>query len=62
MSYSSFIFEQAQVPTKTIPYVVVGQGAINVLATIVCVSITDFNPYPAGTESDQPLPPVQMEI
>ena len=38
MSYSLFIFEQASVPKDTIPYVIVGQGAINVLATIVAVS------------------------
>lgn len=39
MSYSSFIFKQAEVPENTIPYVIVGQGAINVIATIVCVSV-----------------------
>ncbi|XP_060565835.1 solute carrier family 2, facilitated glucose transporter member 1-like isoform X2 [Ruditapes philippinarum] len=41
MSYSSFIFEQAQVPDQTIPYVVVGQGAINVIATIICVPLME---------------------
>ena len=38
MSYSSFIFKQASVPEDSIPYVVVGQGAINVIATIIAVS------------------------
>lgn len=38
MSYSSFIFKQASVPDDSIPYVVVGQGAINVIATIIAVS------------------------
>ena len=38
MSYSVFIFEQASVPKDTIPYVIVAQGAINVLATIFAVS------------------------
>ncbi|XP_045161537.2 solute carrier family 2, facilitated glucose transporter member 5-like isoform X2 [Mercenaria mercenaria] len=41
MSYSSFIFKQAEVPEDTIPYVIVGQGAINVLATIVCVPLME---------------------
>ena len=39
MSYSVFIFKQANVPEDSIPYVIVVQGAINVLATIVAVSI-----------------------
>ena len=39
MSYSIFIFKQASVPEDSIPYVIVAQGAINVLATIVAVSI-----------------------
>ena len=38
MSYSVFIFKQANVPEDSIPYVIVAQGAINVLATIVAVS------------------------
>ena len=39
MSYSMFIFRQASIPENNIPYVIVAQGAINVIATIVCVSI-----------------------
>ena len=38
MSYSIFIFEQANTPKDIIPYVIVGQGAINVLATVFAVS------------------------
>jgi len=38
MSYSTFIFAQASVPEMVIPYVIVGQGAINVLSSIVAVS------------------------
>ena len=38
MAYSVFIFKQANVPEDTIPYVIVAQGAINVLGTIVTVS------------------------
>ena len=39
MSYSSFIFRQASIPLDTIPYVIVGQGTVNVLATISAVGI-----------------------
>ena len=38
MSYSVFIFKQADVSEKSIPYVIIAQGVINVLATIVAVS------------------------
>lgn len=41
MSYSSFIFAQANVAENTIPYVVVAQGAINVIATIICVPLME---------------------
>ncbi|WAR13754.1 GTR1-like protein [Mya arenaria] len=41
MSYSTFIFKQATIPENTIPYVIVGQGAVNVLATIVCVPLME---------------------
>ena len=43
MSYSSFIFRQANIPLDQIPYVIVGQGAVNVLATIVAVRIITLN-------------------
>lgn len=41
MSYSVFIFKQANVPEDSIPYVIVVQGAINVLATIVAVPLME---------------------
>lgn len=41
MSYSSFIFKQANVPVESIPYVIVGQGVINFLATIVAVPLIE---------------------
>lgn len=41
MSYSIFIFKQANVPEASIPYVIVAQGAINVLATIVAVPLME---------------------
>lgn len=37
MAYSSFIYAQANVPDSVIPYVVVGQGAINTIFTLVSV-------------------------
>ena len=37
MSYSGFIFEEAGIPRDAIPYVIVGQGAINMLATVIAV-------------------------
>ncbi|KAL4220891.1 Solute carrier 2 [Mactra antiquata] len=41
MSFSSFILEQANVADDSIPYVIVGQSTINVLATIVCVPLME---------------------
>lgn len=41
MSYSVFIFKQADVPETAIPYVIVVQGLINVIATIVAVPLMD---------------------
>ncbi|KAH3817958.1 solute carrier family 2, facilitated glucose transporter member 1-like [Dreissena polymorpha] len=41
MSYSSFIFSQANVPSATIPYVIVGQGAINVISSIFAVPLME---------------------
>ncbi|XP_076472467.1 solute carrier family 2, facilitated glucose transporter member 3-like [Babylonia areolata] len=41
MSYSAFIFAQANVPDSAIPYVIVGTGTINVLATIVAVPLME---------------------
>ncbi|KAL8597083.1 hypothetical protein ACOMHN_057572 [Nucella lapillus] len=41
MSYSSFIFAQANVPSNAIPYVIVGTGTINILTTIVAVSLME---------------------
>ena len=37
MSYSAFIFAQANVPIDFIPYVIVGTGTINVLCTVIAV-------------------------
>ena len=37
MSYSGFIFEEAGIPRDAIPYVIVGQGTINMLATVIAV-------------------------
>lgn len=41
MAYSSFIYAQANVPDSAIPYVVVGQGAINVVFTMVSVPLME---------------------
>ncbi|XP_045161535.2 solute carrier family 2, facilitated glucose transporter member 1-like [Mercenaria mercenaria] len=41
MAYSSFIYTQANVPDSVIPYVVVGQGAVNVISTIVSVPLME---------------------
>ncbi|XP_052274456.1 solute carrier family 2, facilitated glucose transporter member 1-like isoform X4 [Dreissena polymorpha] len=41
MSYSTFIFKQATIAENIIPYVIVGQGAINVIATIICVPLME---------------------
>lgn len=43
MAYSSFIFAQANVQEDIIPYVIVGQGAMNTLATVVSVSVFRVN-------------------
>ncbi|WAR14416.1 GTR1-like protein [Mya arenaria] len=41
MSYSTFIFSQASVPENIIPYVIVGQGAINVISSIFAVPLME---------------------
>ncbi|PVD36656.1 hypothetical protein C0Q70_03642 [Pomacea canaliculata] len=41
MSYSTFIFQQAQVAKHAIPYVVVGTGVINVVATVIAVPLME---------------------
>ncbi|XP_050414501.1 solute carrier family 2, facilitated glucose transporter member 1 isoform X1 [Patella vulgata] len=41
MSYSTFIFGQAQVPTEKIGYVIVGTGSINVLCTVIAVPLME---------------------
>ncbi|XP_041378149.1 solute carrier family 2, facilitated glucose transporter member 5-like [Gigantopelta aegis] len=41
MSYSSFIFAQAQVPDQYIPYVIVGTGTINVICTVIAVPLME---------------------
>lgn len=38
MSYSSFIFTQASVAEDVVQYAIVGNGTINVIATIIAVS------------------------
>ena len=48
MSYSGFIFEEAGIPRDAIPYVIVGQGAINMLATVIAVCAV----LPAKSDSD----------
>ncbi|GAB1607607.1 solute carrier family 2, facilitated glucose transporter member 3-like [Argonauta hians] len=40
-SYSSFIFEQAQLKKEVIPYAIVGTGVTNVIATIFAVSLME---------------------
>lgn len=41
MAYSSFIYAQANVDDSVIPYVVVGQGAMNVVSTLVSVPLME---------------------
>ncbi|KAL4220892.1 Solute carrier 2 [Mactra antiquata] len=41
MAYSSFIFAQANVPEDIIPYVIVGQGAINAISTLISVPLME---------------------
>ncbi|KAK3603513.1 hypothetical protein CHS0354_030370 [Potamilus streckersoni] len=41
MSYSAFIFQQAKIEESAIPYVIVGQGAINVIATIIAIPLME---------------------
>ncbi|KAL3861432.1 hypothetical protein ACJMK2_007466 [Sinanodonta woodiana] len=41
MSYSGFIFQQAKIEDSAIPYVIVGQGAINVIATVIAIPLME---------------------
>ncbi|XP_046547084.1 solute carrier family 2, facilitated glucose transporter member 1-like [Haliotis rubra] len=41
MSYSAFIFAQANVSATNIPYVIVGTGFVNVVATIIAVPLME---------------------
>ncbi|XP_067659653.1 solute carrier family 2, facilitated glucose transporter member 3-like [Haliotis asinina] len=41
MSYSAFIFAQANVSSTNIPYVIVGTGFVNVVATVIAVPLME---------------------
>lgn len=41
MSYSNFIFAQANVPEGFIPYIILGTGTINVLCTVIAVPLME---------------------